>query len=54
MTAANERYNISFPTASAAIKAMVELNILEEVTGLKRNRLYCASELVDILSGPGK
>lgn len=54
ITAASERYNISFPTASAAIETMVELNILEEVTGLKRKRLYCASELLQILSGPGK
>jgi len=52
ITDANKGWNISYPTASSAIEKLVELNILEEVTGRKRGRVYCARELLHILSGP--
>lgn len=51
---AAKRWNISYPTASSAIQALTELNILEEMTGRRRNRVYRASELLHILSGPDK
>ncbi len=52
ITAASERWDISYPTARSAIEKLAEHNILEEVTGRKRDRVYCAKELLGILSGP--
>lgn len=52
ITGASKRWNISYPTASSAIKTLAELDILEEVTGQKRDRVYRASELLHILSEP--
>jgi len=51
ISAASQRWNISYPTASSAIKTLVELGILNEITGQRRNRVYCATELLRILSG---
>jgi len=52
ITDASKRWNISYPTASSAIKTLVKLDILEEVSGQKRNRVYRASELLHVLSEP--
>jgi len=33
---------------------LVEVSILSEVTGSKRDRLYCAMDILDILEEPAK
>lgn len=42
---------VSFPTAQRAIDDLVELGLLEEITGRKRNRVYLSQELMDIVYG---
>ncbi len=54
ITDASKRWNTSYPTASSAVKTLVKLDILEEVSGQKRNRVYRASELLHILSEPDR
>jgi Fic family protein len=51
ITAASKRWDVSYPTARSAIETLVRLNILEEVTGRRRDRVYCARELLRIFSG---
>lgn len=51
---ASKRWRVSYKTARSAIEKLAELNILEEVSGRKRDRVYCARELLFILSGPEK
>jgi Fic family protein len=41
--------NITWPTAKATVARFVKLGILKEVSGRKRNRIYCAQELINIL-----
>ncbi|MEZ5357502.1 MAG: Fic family protein [Candidatus Zixiibacteriota bacterium] len=41
---------LTIPTVTAAIKELEKLNIIEEVTGRKRNRIYRYAEYMDILS----
>ena len=45
-----ELCKISKPTASKAIKNLEELNILEEISGKERGRLYCYTQYLDILN----
>lgn len=47
---ASQEWSLSYKTARSAIRTLVELNILEEVTGRRRDRVYCARELLHILS----
>lgn len=47
----SEYLKITWPTAKASVERLVKLGILEEVSGRKRNRIYCARELLDILAG---
>ncbi len=42
---------VSFPTAQRAVDALVQLGILEEVTGRRRNRIYVAHNVMDIVYG---
>jgi Fic family protein len=44
-----KRCDISFPTASAAIDALVRLNILRELTGNERNRVFAYEQYLAIL-----
>ena len=46
-----KRLRSSFPTVQAAIYQMVQVGILREVTGRKRNRIYCAEELLRTIEG---
>lgn len=39
---------ITWPTAKTSVERLVKLGILKEVSGRKRNRIYCAWELLDI------
>jgi len=41
---------ITWPTAKASVDRLVKLGILKEVSGRKRNRIYCAEELLNILA----
>jgi len=52
ISGASKRWSVSYKTARSAIEKLAELNILEEVTGQKRNRVYRASELLHMLSEP--
>jgi len=35
--------------AKASVEHLIKLGILKEITGRKRNRLYCAKELLNII-----
>lgn len=41
---------VSFPAASSAVRQMVDVGILTERTGYKRNRLFAAEEAIRILN----
>ena len=41
---------VTWPTAKSSVECLVKLGILKEVTGRKRGRIYCAEELLDILT----
>lgn len=41
---------ISFPTAQRAIEQLGKVNILEEITGQQRNRVYVARQLLELLA----
>lgn len=47
----SNQLDVSFPTAQRAIDDLVEIGILEEVTGQKRNRVYLSQEIMDIVYG---
>lgn len=42
---------VTLPTAGKAIDKLVELGILEEITGRRRNRVFAYSDYLDILNG---
>lgn len=46
----SDRAGLSFPTASAAMDLLVELGIARELTGKRRNRVFCYDEYLEILS----
>ena len=43
---------VSFPAASSAVGQLVEIGVLAERTGYKRNRLFAAEEAIGILNRP--
>ena len=43
---------VSFPSASSAVRQMVDVGVLTERTGYKRNRLFAAEEVIRILNRP--
>ncbi len=45
-----EKTNLTPPTVASALRELKKLNIIEEVTGQKRNRIYRYTEYLDILS----
>ena len=47
---ARQMLNTSFPTASAAVNQLVELAIVKEQTGQKKNRSYSYQGYVDLLT----
>ena len=47
--AAQEYLNVTFPAAQKALNALVEIEILAEITGGKRNRVYAAKEILEVL-----
>lgn len=43
---------VSFPASSSAVRQLVEIGVLAERTGYKRNRLFAAEEAIRILNRP--
>jgi Fic family protein len=41
--------NVAYPTAKRAIDALEKVEIIQEITGNERNKLYCATKILDIL-----
>jgi Fic family protein len=48
---AAERMNVSYNAAQSALNKLTKLKIIAEVTGRKRNRFYCAQELLRTIEG---
>ncbi len=44
------QWNLTFPSVMSGIERLIKAGILEEMTGQKRNRLYCAREIVNLLN----
>lgn len=51
---AAETREISYTRMQRAIEKLEELGIVEEVSGGKRNRVYCAKKILEILEEPAK
>lgn len=47
--AAQEYLNVTFPAAQKALNALVEAEILAEITGGRRNKVYAAKEILEVL-----
>ncbi len=47
---ARQILNTIFPTASAAVNHLVDLGIVKEMTGQKKNRSYSYQDYVDLLT----
>ncbi len=50
ISAVQEQFDVSYPTAAALIKQLVKIGILHEVTGKKRARRFVYAEYLAILS----
>ena len=48
------RLKASFPAIQRAVEKLVSLSILREVSGGRRNRVYCAQAILDILEEPAR
>ncbi|MBI5361430.1 MAG: Fic family protein [Planctomycetes bacterium] len=46
----SEHLKIAWPTAKASVERLMQLGILEEISNRKRNRIYCAKELLNMLT----
>ena len=46
----SDHLKITWPTAKSSVECLVKLGILEEISGRKRSRIYCAKELLNILA----
>ncbi len=51
---AAKRLGVAFTTAQRAVRRLEELSILREVSQAKRDRVYCAKALLDILEEPAR
>ena len=47
-----KRHKIAFPTAQRAINKLVDVKILKQFLDAKRNRVYCAEQILKILDEP--
>ena len=54
ITGAASQLDLAFTTAQRAIKRLEQSGILQEVSGLKRDQVYCARTLLDILEEPAQ
>lgn len=50
----SENLKIAFTTAQRSIKKLEELRIIKQINESKRDRVYCASQILDILEEPTK
>jgi Fic family protein len=50
----SKKWGIPFNSVKTGVLRLVSLNILREETGRKRNKLYIASELIELLSESGE
>lgn len=50
----SEKLNVSFTTVQRAISKLIELDIIIEISDRKRDRVYCAKEILNILEEPTK
>lgn len=51
---AAKRLGVAFTTAQRAVRRLEELSILAEVSRAKRDRVYCAKAILDILEEPSR
>ena len=51
---ATKHANVTFATAQSAINKLEDLKIIRGVTGSKRNRVYCAEELLRVIENQPK
>ena len=49
-----EKLNVAFTTSQRAIKRLQNLRIVRQMGEAKRDRVYCAKELLDILEEPAQ
>lgn len=49
---AAKELNVAYTTAQRAIESLVKLNILHQQGAVKRNKIYCAKKILDILEKP--
>jgi len=49
---AAEKLGIAFTTAQRAIRRLESLSIVEEISQAKRDRVYCATSLLQVLEAP--
>lgn len=47
-----KKHKIAFPTAQRAIDKLEKVGVLKQTSDAKRNRIYCARRLLDILDEP--
>ena len=46
---AAERMEVSYNAAQSALRKLETLKIVKEITGQKRNRMFCAQELLRVI-----
>jgi hypothetical protein len=51
---AAEKLAVAFTTAHRAVQRLEALNIVKEVSEAKRDRVYCAKAILDILEEPAR
>jgi len=44
-----EEFKLNYPTAKKAVETLAKVKIIKEITGKERYKLYCATEILDIL-----
>lgn len=49
-----KKHKIAFPTAQRAVDKLEKAVVLKQTSDAKRNRLYCARKILDILDEPAK
>jgi len=49
-----EHFDIAFTTAQRAVKKLEALDIIQQTTDTKRDRVYCATKILNILEEPAK
>lgn len=49
-----EELDVAYSTAERGVRKLVSHNIIQQVAGDKRNKVYCATEILSILEEPAK